>query len=146
MEYRTIDEIRHDATVTPSAPQEMSRRQRLERWAAVIDHCQHRHLTALPRLELRPRRERAQMRADYSPLSVAYNDPILRAEGLRSDLLGDAMSFFELSGSEAHYLLCDCYYGSAIAADILATRLRWLATQLRLRDVWAKIRNALGWD
>ncbi len=146
MEYRTIDEIRHEATVTPSASQKMSRRQRMERWAAAVDHCQHRHLTPLSRIEFRPQRERAEMRADYSPLSVAYNDPILRAEGLRSDRLGDAMSFFVLSGSEAHYLPCDCSYGSAVAADILATRLRWLATQLRLCDVWAKIRNAFGWD
>lgn len=145
MEYRTIDEIRHEATVMPSAPPKLSRRGRLERWAAALDRCQHRHLTALPRIEFRPLRERVEMRADYSPLAVAYNDPILRAEGLRSDQLGDAMSFFELSGSEAHYLLCDCYYGSAIAADVLATRLRWLAAQLRFRDVWAIIRNAIGW-
>lgn len=145
MEFRTIDEIRHEATVTTSVPDKMSRRQRFERWAAILDHCPHRHLTTLPRIEFRSQRDRAQMRADYSPLAIAYGDPILRAEGLRSDQLGDAMSFFELSGSEAHYLLCDCYYGSAIAADVLATRLRWLATQLRLCDLWAKIRAAIGW-
>jgi hypothetical protein len=59
---------------------------------------------------LRVRIVQVAMRADRSPLTIAYEDPVFRAQGLRTDELGDAIAFFDLSQGEAHYLLCACHY------------------------------------
>jgi hypothetical protein len=67
------------------------------------------------------------LRADDSPLTVAYADPVLRASGLESDRLGDAMAFFELSERQAHRLLCSCMNGWRIEAGRAAQSVRRLA-------------------
>jgi len=53
--------------------------------------------------------ERELLRVEGSPLTIAYLDPMLRAQGLSSDRIGDAMEFFQLSEREVYYLLCDCH-------------------------------------
>ena len=63
-------------------------------------------------------------RVDNSPLTVAYNDPVLRADGLASDRLGDAVDYFELSDEEAHRVFCSCLYGESMTAGSVAARLR----------------------
>ena len=57
-----------------------------------------------------------------TPLTIAYCDPVLRAQGLSSDQLGHAMSFFELRPAEAHFLLCDCHEVGAVSGQMLAER------------------------
>ena len=69
--------------------------------------------------------ERQHLRADDLPLTVAFQDDHLRAAGLESDRLGDAMRFFGLSDNQAHFLVCDCYYGGgAMDATQVARRIR----------------------
>ncbi len=70
--------------------------------------------------------EATPVRADDSPLTVAYEDPVLRAEGLASDRLGDAMDFFELNDNEAHVAFCSCHVGSSFEARFAASRVRAL--------------------
>ena len=61
---------------------------------------------------------------------------MLRAEGLASDRLGDAMVFFRLSHTEAHYTLCSCIHGQSMKAGEAARRLRNIAPPLfDLRDI-----------
>jgi len=64
MEHRTLDEIRPVAQVIPfgAASSKMSRRQRLERWATVLERYEGR-LTPLIRIEYLPERERAPRHA-----------------------------------------------------------------------------------
>jgi hypothetical protein len=64
------------------------------------------------------------MRADGSPFSVAYADPVLRAAGLESDTLGDAMRFFEISEYEAHRVVCFCMHGRTVEGRRAANAVR----------------------
>jgi hypothetical protein len=84
------------------------------------------------------------LRADHSPLTIAYADAGLRAQGLAGDRLGDAIAFFDLTASEAHHLLCDCHYTSAsVDSKMVAARARSIAHRLTIGEVWSKIRSAL---
>ena len=108
MQYRSMEQIANEADIrtTPS----LSRRDRLERWAERLAR-QPAPLHAIPEVEYGPRRERDARRADHSPLTVAYEDPLLRAAGLRGDTIGDAAEFFGLSHAQLHYLVCSAITG-----------------------------------
>ena len=103
MQYRSMEQIASEADIftMPS----LSRRDRLERWAEALAR-QPAQLRAIPEVEYGSRLERAARRADHSPLTVAYDDPLLRAAGLRGDTIGDAAEFFGLSHAQLHYLVC----------------------------------------
>jgi hypothetical protein len=125
MEHKPLTDLDHVADLTPeSRAAPLSRRERLERWAELLERQPDRTLRTLEEIEWKPRSERLALRADGSPLSVAFADPVLRSEGLKSDRLGDAMSFFELSEHEAHIVLCSCNGGETISAGETARRLR----------------------
>lgn len=124
MKQRPLHELtrvaRVDTAPEPSCPR-LSRRQRLERWAAVLER--HRgELQSLHGTEYQSRSTRAAMRADNSPLTVAFDDPVLRAEGLKSDRLGDAERFFGLSAREAHEILCYCHAGWSMSPRVASIR------------------------
>jgi hypothetical protein len=135
MEHQPLNELRSIADVQLAS---MTRRERLERWVELLDREPLRRLMSLGEIEFRPRAERHMMRADNSPLTVAFEDPVLRAEGLTGDRLGDAIKFFELSEGQAHRVLCSCLNGQATQARTFAARVRRIATGgLRLpRVAW----------
>src|SRR5688500_8894437 len=108
MEHKPVEALRALADIHGGVPQVLSRRERLERWAEVLDREPERRLRALGEIEFVPKAERGQLRADDSPITVAFSDPVLRASGLSGDRLGDAMAFFDLSERQAHHLLCSC--------------------------------------
>ncbi len=128
MEHRTLNEVRCTALTIPlatSAPI-MSRREKLERWAMLLDRHRGR-LLPLMRVEYLSEEARRVLRGADSPLSVAYNDPILRTEGLASDRLGEGIAFFELTEQEAHHLLCECHYCGTMTGETVAARARFAA-------------------
>jgi hypothetical protein len=124
MKHESPQEIaRAGATVISGKFPRMSRRERLERWAKLVDQ-EGLRLNALRGLEYLTLGERRVQQAANSPLTIAYGDPVLREEGLSSDRLGDAMDFFELNDRQAHRLLCDCYYMGDMTGPRLARNLR----------------------
>jgi hypothetical protein len=127
MKYRSLEQISLEADVHPDAG--MSRRERLERWAELLERQPHRHLSTIEGTEFGSRRERDAKRADHSPLTVAFQDPVLRAEGLRGDRVGDAVGFFDLSHGELHRLVCYCHYGRTVSSGTVAARVRMIAQQ-----------------
>ena len=134
MEYRTFDQLRRVADVHAAERRSLSRRERLERWADVLARERSRRLRSLGEIEFKTKDERGVMRADGSPLTVAFHDPVLRAEGLASDRLGDAISFFELTEGQAHRLLCSCMNGWSMLAGTTARRVYRIANpNIRLR-------------
>ena len=137
MEHRTLDEIKRTALTAPfeTSTTKMTRRERLGRWAMLLE----RHggpLMPLMRVEYLPERARKMLRGDDTPLTVAYKDPILRAEGLKSDRLGDGMAFFELTDQEAHHLLCDCHYCGTMSGENVAARVSFTANGPGVRGLW----------
>lgn len=129
MEHQPLRHIRDIADVETVPLLLEGRRARLERLAEILERDPGRSFTTLEEIEFVPRRMRSGIRADNSPLSFAYADPVLRASGLGNDTFGEARRFFELSTGEAHHLLCSCVNGRTVKAGPTAKRLRRLATR-----------------
>jgi len=133
MEHKTLDKIRDVAKIVPNwlNPRPLSRSERLECWAEALAREGGRRLTTLFEIEHQPPARRAALRADDSLLTVAFNDPRLRAEGLAGDTVGDAVAFFGISESELHDIVCFCHHGPTIAAHTAAAQIRGAATSQR---------------
>ncbi|MDF2812816.1 MAG: hypothetical protein K0S56_3847 [Microvirga sp.] len=121
MEHKLLDQLRNVADVQPRS---MTRQERLNRWITLLERDPTRRLNSLGEIEYKPPAERELVRQDGSPLSVAFEDAVLRAEGLKSDRLGDAMHFFELTDGQAHYAFCSCLSGRTMESGSFAQRLR----------------------
>jgi len=59
----------------------LTRLERLARWAELLESQPDRELAPLREIEWQEPQVRRAVRADNSPLTVAYEDPVLRAEG-----------------------------------------------------------------
>ena len=125
MKHQSIAELTTIADVQPTKTA-MSRCDRLERWAECLEREPQRQLKSLEGIEYGPEAQRREVRENNSPLSVAFADPVLREEGLKSDKLGDALDFFDMSQSEAHRALCSCMHGRTMQAGEVARRVRGL--------------------
>lgn len=128
MKHQSPEQLREAAAIVADAPiAPMTRRQRLDRWADLLD--QHGgSLEALQRIEYLPDAERRAYRGgDNTPLAVAFRDPQLRKDGLAGDTLGEAMDYFEMTAEDAHQLLCDCHYMGSLTGHGLAARIRRFA-------------------
>ena len=127
MKYQTLDEVRQRAALArePGAAV-LSRKDRLERWASLLEAYQGKVLPFFG-IEHLPRRELAAMRADQTPLAVAFADPMLRADGLKGDNVGSVMEYFELSRGQIHRLFCDCHYRGTMTSASVAAELRSIA-------------------
>jgi hypothetical protein len=122
MEHRTSDQLRGLADVI--FPQELSKKERLERWALALEKRKGTRLSTLRETEYTPVNERSALRQENSPLTVAFEDPVLRSAGLTSDRFGDVAGFFGLSHWQLHEVVCSCHFGETVAAEAVAARLR----------------------
>src|SRR3954452_4393663 len=128
MKHTPVSEISRvaDVHVVPPRPP-LTRVERLERWAEALEREPDRVLTSLEEIEWKAEDDRGAMRTECSPVTVAYEDPVLRADGLASDRLGDAATLFRLTDAEAHFALCSCLYGQSMQAGVAARRVRMIA-------------------
>ena len=126
MKHHKMEDLGGVAEVIPFTVTRMSRKERLQRWADLLEAIPGK-LNALTRIEYLPVAERLEARADNSPLEIAYRDTVLREEGLAGDRLGDVMRFFDLSDRQAHRLFCDCHYSGTMTGTGLSARLRTIA-------------------
>ena len=145
MEHRTIEYLTKVARVHLEGAQErrLLRRERLYRFADVLDRFRG-PVRLLSRVEYLPQSERMRLRNDQSPLTVAFNDPLLRAEGLEGDRFGDAIRFFQLTRWEAHELLCDCHYTGPITPAMIARRARMIGNNQGVGEMWERTRVAFA--
>ena len=94
MEHRPLVDLQTLAHLSPAEPRRpMSRAERIERWIEALERDPSRKLQALPEIEYKPPEERRAIRVANSPITVAFEDLALRAEGLAGDTLGEAMDF-----------------------------------------------------
>lgn len=138
MEQYAVDQLKAIAKVSRTAPQ-LSRSERLERWAALLERDPTLSLVTLRETEYLPRDQRIMMRMAGSPISVAYADPVLRAAGLEGDTYGDAQSFFDLNDRHLHGLVCSCHFGARVEAGIVARHLR-AASIPGMKGIMARMR------
>jgi hypothetical protein len=141
MEHKTIEDLTKVAHVHPEGARAHSllRRERLYRFADVLERFRG-PLSLLHRVEYLTESERMLLRDDQSPLSVAFNDPVLRAEGLEGDRFEDAIRFFKLTRWEAHELLCDCHYSGLINPAMIARRARMIGNRQSFGELWERAR------
>jgi hypothetical protein len=125
MKHHALEQLQSVAEVDQDYPrQTMSRSERLERWAELLEKHPDRRLSTLHQTEYLPARERATMRSDGSPISVAFVDPVLRAAGLKNDSYGEAKRFFELTDHQLHRVICYCHFGETLSAATAAHHIR----------------------
>ena len=137
MKHETLDELKLRAELLPADGEitKMSRRERLRRWADVLD--QHPgQLRPFIRIEYLSPRERRELRGEDTPLALAFRDPILRADGLKSDSLGDGLAYFEIPEQMGHRLLCDCHYSGTMTGENVASRVRAIARGGVFQQIW----------
>jgi hypothetical protein len=141
MKHQALDQLRTVANVNQDhmrAP--MSRRERLLRWAEVLEQFPNRHLSTLHQTEYQSEAGREIMRADNSPITVAFKDPVLRAAGMENDTYGEAKRFFELTDRELHKVICYCHFGATVNAATAARHIRSFATEGK-RGVLQRLRS-----
>jgi hypothetical protein len=127
MRYQTLNEVTRRADIQRETPvKEMSRAERLDRWVQILTARGGELLSTLEGTEYKSADERALMRQDNSPLTVAFQDPVLRDAGLAGDTYGDAKRFFGLSDHDLHYVVCHCHCGSRMSGHAAADRVRAL--------------------
>jgi hypothetical protein len=145
MKHRTMEEIADLAQIAPvdqKRNKRWIRRQRLRRLATLIEEY-NGPVRLFSMMEYVPARKWGTMRQDDSPLTVAFQDLEFRRQGLKSDCVGEAIVFFDISKREAHHLLCDCHYLASIAPDAIARRARSLAEKKTFGERWQGLRQQL---
>jgi hypothetical protein len=135
MEHKPVDKLRSVAEVHEFKQGFLTRRERLERWAELLERQPKRRLRSLGEIEFTPEEKRPELRSDESPITVAFEDAVLRADGLKGDTLGDAMEYFDLSERSAHRLLCSCMNGWSMEAGSTARKVHRLANPDHTRTV-----------
>jgi hypothetical protein len=128
MEYKTVRQLETVAEVT-SEGRALSRTERLERWAELLERDPDRKLNTFFETEYESDDKRGGLRREDSPISVAFADPVLRAVGLQDDSYGEGKKFFEVSDWELHRVVCYCHYGAAVSARDAARVVRMIAAQ-----------------
>lgn len=145
MQHKTLEQLQRVAEIHPGQSKPaMTRRKRLARWAELLEKEPHRRLATLSGTEYQFGDLRDSMRSGNSPLSVAHDDPILRAEGLAGDAYGDAKRFFELSDRQLHDIVCYCHHGVTMTAENAARRVRAAIGGAESTGMFARLRDALA--
>jgi hypothetical protein len=144
MEHKPLSELEAIADVKRTETVFLTREQRLQRWIEALAAQPNRLLRPLYEIEYCPPEDRRGTRADNSPLSVAYEDPVLRAQGLQSDRVGDCMDFFAITEHQMHYAFCSCHIGSSFKAKEAADRLRRLLPAKNIRQIARGVAHRIG--
>jgi hypothetical protein len=125
VKHHTLEELQNLGAVEPVYPHPLvSRDARLTRWADLLDMVSNSRLSTLHETEYQPAITRRALRADGSPISVAFKDPMLRAAGLENDTYGEAKRFFELSDRQLHHVTCYCRFGETVTGAEAARQVR----------------------
>ena len=125
MKHQTLEQLQNIAEIrTEQVGPTLSRDERLRRWAELLERDPGRRLTTLGGTEYQPARIRDRMRGEQSPLTVAFEDPMLRVEGLRNDSYGEAKRFFELTDHQLHEIVCYCHVGEVMQSSRAALSVR----------------------
>jgi hypothetical protein len=144
MKHRTVEQLRAVAAIRSEAIPQMSRHDRLQRWARLLELEPERRLNTLGGTEFYSPLRRGIMRADGSPISIALADPALRAEGLRDDTYGEAKRFFDLSDRQMHEILCYCRFGATTSGRAAALAIHRMAVDESRPGWFTKLRQWLS--
>jgi hypothetical protein len=140
MKHQTPEDLKRDAVVLPRV---MTRNERLARWAELLEREPGRCLSSLPGTEYQPVETRRAMRSTGSPIAVALEDPILRAQGLGDDSYGEAKRFFEITDWQLHGIVCYCHHGATMTAGTAARHVRAAIDGPGPQGLFARVRDVI---
>ncbi len=129
MKHVTIEELETVAAVSPEATRPLTRVERLNRWADLLEKRGGERLSTLEGTEFELPATRSLMTAANSAFSVAFADPILRGDGLSDETYGAAKRYFGLSDWELHDIVCYCHLGASTSAIATSRRVRAVASR-----------------
>ena len=145
MKHQTLEELQVVAKVDQDySHPALSRSDRLERWAQLLERNPEKRLTTLRETEYQPDGVRSLMREDGSALSVAFQDQVLRDAGLKDDSYGEAKRFFELTDGQLHEVICYCHLGETVSAGTAARHSRAVMTGKR-PGMFSRMHEAFVW-
>ena len=145
MKHQTLEQLKDAALVHPDRPlPAMTRSERLQRWAELLEREPDRRLGSLPGTEYQLPEARDGMRSAGSPVTVAFEDPILRAQGLKNDTYGEAKRFFEINDRQLHGIVCYCHHGATLTAGTAARHVRAAIGDTEQFGIFARLRDAIG--
>jgi hypothetical protein len=126
MKHQTREQLQKVAEIhlEEAQPAAMTRSERLQRWAELLEQNPDRQLGTFAGTEYQPTETRLMMRSAGSAITVAFEDAVLRAEGLENDTYGEAKRFFELSDWQLHDIVCYCHFGETMKASTAARCVR----------------------
>lgn len=119
-----MQHLSREAIQAIAVPPPMTRRDKLLRWADLIERY-NGDLVIFHKLEYVSPCHLGSYGGHGSAFGVASGDPVFRDAGLAGGTASDAMNFFELSQEELHEFSCDC--GGHISNTMMAARVRRLA-------------------
>ncbi|RVN57798.1 hypothetical protein [Sinorhizobium meliloti] len=141
MKHQAMEQLQGVAEVKQDLPRRtLSRKERLERWAELLERDPQRRLSTLHETEYQPARVRAAMRGDGSPISVAFEDPVFRTAGMENDSYGEARRFFELNDEQLHKVICYCHFGATVSASTAARHIRAMLVE-KQPGLFARLRQ-----
>jgi hypothetical protein len=151
MEYQTLDAIHSKAAVLDVPPSLSSKKALLLRWADLLAVDPDAAAGLVHGFEF-GRERSAILKEEWhdnsrSPFHVAYADAGLRAKGFVRGTYQEAISFFNLTNREVHYLLCDCHYAAGATRGDVARHVRRVAGRrllVTLSDVAVGLPLLLG--
>ncbi|WP_274629541.1 hypothetical protein [Arvimicrobium flavum] len=141
MKHQTIDELQAVAEIQPGLPRTLTRSERLQRWAELLERDPGRRLSTLHQTEYQAPLARDRMSSEGSPISVAFADDVLREAGMKNDTYGEAKRFFELTDGQLHEVICYCHFGSSVSAATAAAHVRQILVG-RKPGLLARLREA----
>jgi hypothetical protein len=143
MQHKTAQELERIAALR--SDRVMTRTERLVRWAELLEKDSERRLSTLEGTEYQPSEVRDSMRSFRSPLTVAYEDPVLRTQGMTDDTYGEAKRFFQLTDWQLHDIVCHCHYGMTMTAKLAAQRIRSLVNGQERGGALNRLWEAVAW-
>jgi hypothetical protein len=145
MEHNPLVELQQIANLEFPDCLLTDREQRLARWSKLLLANPERELRSLHEIEHLSASDRRACRSDDSPLSIAYNDPLLRSSGLKSDRVGDCTDFFGLTDDQMHHAFCSCHTGVRLTGAEAAARLQAVVDRTHARHasggLWQVLRR-----
>lgn len=118
-QLQTVGDVHADMQRAAMTPGE-----RLARWAELLEQMPDQSLGTIREVEFQPTSIRDALRSENSPITVAFHDDVLHADGLKADTYGEAKRFFELTDRQLHRIVCSCYSGETVRAETAARHVR----------------------
>lgn len=133
MQYGKFD--RCDVWSAEALQVPMTTSDRLDRWASLLE-AESGDICLLERTEYELPHLRKALRGDFSPLTVAFSDPVLRFHGLNGERYGDAKIFFRMNNHRLHRIVCACSYYNrrSVPAAEIAIKVRRAASVARWKE------------